>query len=140
PIVFVDRPGGNYWKGWLRPAIDMLLARKFINESDLALFKITDNNEEAIREITHFYDNYHSTRTVRDELVIRLQRAPGEAQLQDLNARFSDIVANGGFRVSAPLPLEYDEPGLSHLPRLVFKFNRRDHARLRMLIDFLNDL
>ncbi len=140
PIVFVDRPGGSYWKGWLEPAVNLLLKRKFINESDLALFKITNSNEEAIHEITHFYDNYHSIRTVREELVIRIQREPDEAQLKMLNARFSDIVANGGFRVSAPLPLEYDEPALSHLPRLVFKFNRRDHARLRMLIDCLNDL
>ncbi len=140
PIVFVDRPGGDYWKGWLQPAIDMLLRRKFINESDLSLFKITDSNEEAIREITHFYNNYHSVRTVRDELVIRLQREPGEAQLKEMNIRFADIVVNGGFRVSAPLPLEYDEPALAHLPRLVLKFNRRDHARLRVLIDFLNDL
>ena len=140
PIVFVDRPGGDYWKGWLEPTIEMLVKRGFVNESDLALFKITDSTEEAIREITHFYENYHSVRTVRDDLVVRLQRPPGEAELAEMNTRFADIVSAGEFRVSAPLPLEYDEPALAHLPRLVFKFNRRDHARLRMLIDFLNDL
>ena len=32
-----------------------------------------------------------------------------------------------------------DEPALAHLYRLVFAFNKRDHARLRMLIDYLND-
>jgi hypothetical protein len=36
--------------------------------------------------------------------------------------------------------LEKDEPALADLSRLVFTFNRRDHGRLRMLIDFLNDL
>jgi hypothetical protein len=38
------------------------------------------------------------------------------------------------------LPVEQDETALAHLPRLVFSFNRRDHGRLRMLINFLNDL
>ena len=38
------------------------------------------------------------------------------------------------------LPVERDEPALAHLPRLVFTFNRRDHGKLRMLIDYLNDL
>jgi hypothetical protein len=42
--------------------------------------------------------------------------------------------------VSGPLPVEADEPALDHLYRLVFRFNKRDHGRLRALIDFLNDL
>ena len=33
-----------------------------------------------------------------------------------------------------------DEPDLLELPRLVFPFNRRDHGRLRVLINYLNDL
>jgi hypothetical protein len=36
--------------------------------------------------------------------------------------------------------VERDEPALAGLHRLVFAFNRRDHGRLRMLIDHLNDL
>ena len=46
----------------------------------------------------------------------------------------------GDFRLSAPLPVERDEPLLAGMPRLVFAFNKRDHGRLRMLIDYLNDL
>jgi hypothetical protein len=34
--------------------------------------------------------------------------------------------------------MERDEPALANLPRLVFRFNRRDHGRLRILIDLLN--
>ena len=60
--------------------------------------------------------------------------------MADLASRFSDIKPRGEFRVSAPLPLERDEPALAELPRLVFVFNRRDHGRLRMLIDYLNNL
>jgi len=36
--------------------------------------------------------------------------------------------------------VERDETALLNLHRLVFTFNRRDHGRLRMLIDHLNDL
>ena len=42
--------------------------------------------------------------------------------------------------MSGPLPVERDEPALADLHRLVFAFNRRDHGRLRMLINHLNDL
>ena len=38
------------------------------------------------------------------------------------------------------LPAERDEPSLAHLCRLIFHFNKRDHGRLRELIDYLNDL
>jgi hypothetical protein len=41
-------------------------------------------------------------------------------------------------KVSAALPVERDERALKDLPRLVFRFNRREHGRLRQLIDELN--
>jgi uncharacterized protein (TIGR00730 family) len=140
PIVFVDRPGGTYWKGWMDYAEEHLLGRGFIGPADLRLFKVTDNVDDAIREITHFYSNYHSVRTVKDELVMRLTRRPTDAQLADLTKQFADISTDGQFRVSGPLPQESDEPALNDLHRLVFRFNRRDHGRLRILIDHLNVL
>jgi uncharacterized protein (TIGR00730 family) len=139
PIVFVDRPGGTYWSGWMNYAKEHLLGRGFIDDTDLRLFKVTDRVDEAVREITRFYSNYHSVRTVRDELVIRLQRRPGEADLEQIQRQFGDI-SKGPYRLDGPLPTESDEPQLAHLARLIFPFNRRDHGRLRILIDFLNDL
>ncbi|MDB5171485.1 MAG: cytochrome ubiquinol oxidase subunit, partial [Phycisphaerales bacterium] len=91
-------------------------------------------------EIQHFYSNYHSLRYVRDDLVIRLHRRPTEYQLALIEREFSDIKTRGEFRLSGPLSVETDEPSLDGLTRLIFVFNRRDHGRLRMLIDFLNDL
>ena len=140
PIVMVEHPGGTYWSGWLAWVKAHLLNRGLIGETDMRLFKIASSVDEAVHEITHFYSNYHSVRSVRDELVIRLQRTPAEKQLAKLNAEFSDLCASGGFRVSGALPLEYDEPALENLPRLVFKFNKRETGRLRILIDALNDL
>ncbi len=140
PVVMIDHPGGDYWHNWLDYIRKNLLDRKLISPSDLALFKITNDNAAAIREITHFYSNYHSIRTVRSNLVIRLQRMPSPAQLTDINARFADLTDDQPFRASGPLPVESDEPALAHLARLVFPFNHRDHGRLRALIDHLNDL
>ncbi|CAN5473656.1 TIGR00730 family Rossman fold protein [soil metagenome] len=140
PIVFVDAPGGDFWKGWQDYVTNHLLARKLIGEHDLALYKITDSVEEAVHEVTHFFSNYHSVRYSRDEIVLRLVRKPTEAQLEDIRVKFSDIKVKGDFRLSEPLAVERDEPALASLHRLVFQFNRRDHGRLRMLINYLNDL
>ncbi len=76
PIVFIDQPGGNYWQMWQDYVEKQLLHRGLIGSADLALYKITDNVEEAIHEVVHFYSNYHSLRYSKDELIIRLHRAP----------------------------------------------------------------
>jgi uncharacterized protein (TIGR00730 family) len=139
PIVFIDSEGSGYWKSWQEYVEKQLLARGLIGASDLRLYKITANVEDAVAEIRRFYDNYHSIRFTRDELVMRLRRAPNPAQLAEITRLFGDL-AGRGFRVSGALPVERDEPALADLPRLVFDFNRRDMGRLRILIDHLNDL
>ncbi len=140
PVVFVDHPGGDYWKAWLDYTQNELLRRGLISDEDMHLFKVTDNLDEAVHELTHFYDNYHSVRVVRDELAIRLKRRPTDVQLDGINRQFADLCVSGGFRLSGPLPVEEDEPALAGLARLVFRFNRRDQGRLRLLINHLNDL
>jgi hypothetical protein len=138
PIVFIDSPGGNFWGAWQNYVMEHLLKSRLIGEEDLNLYKITDNVDVAVEEVRRFFNNYHSVRYTRDELVIRLHRAPNEKQLDEIRARFSDIKVSGDFRVSSALPIERDEEALKDLPRLVFTFNRREHGKLRMLIDFLN--
>jgi hypothetical protein len=140
PIVCVESPGSDYWRRWQDYIKSQLLDRGLIGPNDLRLYKITSNIDEAVHEVVHFYSNYHSIRYVRDELVMRLRRAPTAAQLAEIEANFSDIKVKGQFRVSSALPMESDEPSLEELPRLIFTFNRRDHGRFRILIDHLNDL
>ena len=136
PIVFVDEPGGSYWKDWAEYLESHLNMRSLINEADLGLFKITDSSEEAVQEILNFYSNYHSSRYVGDLLVLRVRQAPDAQQLEELNEKFADILSSGQFHLSSSLPLEMGE--VSHYPRVTLHFNRRDMGRLRMLIDRLN--
>jgi uncharacterized protein (TIGR00730 family) len=139
PIVFVDSAGSGYWRCWQEYVENQLLARGLIGPDDLRLYKMTSDVEEAAREIQHFYSNYHSIRYNRDQLVLRLHRAPSSGQLEEIQREFRELAA-GGFKVTGALPVERDEPALAGLARLVFEFNRRDHGRLRMLIDHLNNL
>lgn len=140
PIVFVDSPGGEFWKAWQDYVKGHLLKSGLIGQHDLHLYKITDSVDEAVKEVTNFYSNYHSLRYTRDDLVIRLRRAPSAEQLERINSEFKEIAGGKGFRISAALPVEKDEAALKDLPRLIFPFNRRDHGRLRQLIDRLNEI
>lgn len=139
PLVFVDRPRGNYWKTWWRFVEDQLLDEALISKEDLSLFKVTDDVEEACAEITQFYSNYHSCRYVKDALVVRVKHPVTEGLLRTLNERFANICLSGGqFRASSPMPEEENEPELKDLHRIVFPFNRTNFGRLRSLIDVVN--
>jgi uncharacterized protein (TIGR00730 family) len=140
PIIFIDQPGGGYWQMWQDYVEKQLLDRGLIGPADLALYKITDNVDDAVAEVRHFYSNYHSLRYSKADIVIRLQRMPTPDQVVAITEKFSDIKVKGDFRASGALSVEKDEPSLAHLGRLCFHFNKREHGRLRMLIDFLNDL
>jgi len=140
PVVLIDRKGGDYWSMWQDYVEKQLLNRGLIGKEDLHLYKITDSVDEAVKEVRHFYSNYHSIRYSNDELVIRVRRGPNEKQLAEINEKFSDIKPKGAFRVSGALPVEKDEPALEKMARLIFTFNRRDHGRLRVLINYLNDM
>lgn len=139
PVVFLDVPGGTYWKTWRRYVEEHILRRGMISRDDMALFKVTDRVEEAVREITDFYRVYHSSRYVRETLVLRLQRPVPGPWLERLAAEFGDLLDSGKFAQRAAYPIEQDEPAIWHLPRLAFHFNRSSLGRLRMLIDRLNE-
>ena len=141
PVVMVDHPGGGYWKAWDQYVRSHLLASGLISPEDLALYKLTDSHEEAQRECVQFYSNFHSVRYSRDLILLRLQRRPSDRQLEEIAEKFGDITTDPNrWRVTGPLKVERDERKLRHLHRLVFPFNRRDHGRLRQLIDHLNRL
>jgi uncharacterized protein (TIGR00730 family) len=43
PVVFVDAPGGSYWREWEAWVHAHLARRKLVSEHDLALFRVTDD-------------------------------------------------------------------------------------------------
>jgi uncharacterized protein (TIGR00730 family) len=138
PVVFMDSAGGDFWAEFQDFVVNRLLSRGMISPEDLSLYKMTDNLEEGIREITQFYRVYHSMRFVRTRLVLRLTQMLTDDLLERINHEFADILVDGKFELIAALKEEQDEPALIALPRLAFHFNRRSHGRLRQLVDFIN--
>ncbi len=137
PVVLLDELGGDYWLRFHEFIVDNLLSRNMISPEDLRLYKVTDRVDEAVYEVLNFYTVYHSMRYVRDTLVFRLNRRPSEKLLDEINETFTDILVGGRFVVRDALP-EENAPELANLPRLAFRFNRRNLGRLRELIDCLN--
>lgn len=138
PIVLVDEPGGSYWRVWQEFVERHLQFHGWIGPEDHALFRVTDNVVEAADEILGFYRVFHSMRYVGRDLVIRMKEPMSPEKLERIREEYGGILRSGTFRLSEALPDEANEPELSGLPRLVFRFNRRDFARLRKLIDFVN--
>ncbi len=136
PVVFVDAPGGSYWREWIAYLSSHLRGRGMIGEEDLSLFRVTDDLDTAVEEIAGFYRNYHSSRYVDDLLVLRVRRGPDPEQLDALNSEFSDILAGGKIEVRPVLPREAGE--VDHYPRVTLRFNHIRIGRLRQLIDRLN--
>lgn len=140
PIVCLQAPGCDYWDDWSAFVTKQLLKRKLINEEDLNLFTIVDSAEAAVDDILRFYRRYHSIRFVGRQLAMRLKNTLSDEQLDRIQERFRDLLAEGRFELRGPLEEELDEPALRDLPRLVFNFNRRSAGRLRQLINHLNRL
>jgi uncharacterized protein (TIGR00730 family) len=138
PIVFIDEPGGDYWMIWDTFIQKCLLGRGYISESDLALYKVTDDLGEAVAEVTEFYRVFHSMRFVGDRLVLRLQRPLRPELVEACNIEFRDLLVDGSFVQSAALEAEASDEHLKDLPRLSFHFNRRAFGRLRQLINAIN--
>jgi uncharacterized protein (TIGR00730 family) len=136
PVVFLEAPGSTYWHDWYDFLQRHMLQQGFISASDLHLFKVTRDLDEAVAEITTFYRNYHSSRYVKGQLLIRLQRPPSADILARLNSDFRDILSRGEIVAMAPPGDDSDE--VPHLPRLLLWFNRSHFGRLRQMIDVLN--
>ena len=139
PIVMVDEPGGDYWLRWREYIVDELLGRQLISPADMSLFKVTDSVDEAVAEVFNFYRVYHSMRYVHGDLLLRLQHKLSDALLERLRTEFADIVVAGTFEQTEALPEEANDTHIATLPRLRFRFDRRNLGRLRQMIDAIND-
>jgi hypothetical protein len=136
PIVFLDVPGSTYWRDWYAFVQEHMLGNGLISPTDLHLFKVTTDVDEAVHEITTFYRTYHSMRYVDGQLIIRLRQPLSAGALARLNQEFGDIVTQG--EIMAHAPIDNDGHAACDLPCLRLWFNRVNFGRLRQMIDMLN--
>jgi hypothetical protein len=140
PVVLLEAQGYRYWHGWERFVIDQVASRGLISPGDEHFYKIADTVEDAAAEVLNFYRNYHSLRWVGDTLVLRLERRPTDDEAARLSADFADAMT-GPLRVlDGPLPAERRSDDFPDLPRVALRFDRLSYARLRQLIDAVNQL
>lgn len=136
PLILCDRNG--YWEPFLDHLRTSLLEEGTISETDLQLLDYVTSPEEAIEIVDQFFSNYHSSRFLEEEFVIRFRDYPGAGALEELEDEFSHLCPESGFRVEEGiLPgEENDAPG--ELYRLVFYYSNHDYGELRELIRVLN--
>ena len=138
PVVLLDAPGGNYWRDWDAFVRRNLLDEGMISAEDLKLSRTTDDVDEAVADVTGFYQVFHSMEYLSDKLIFRLQQAPNGKQLAAIQLDFGDILVDGRFELLETPPASDSSPEIPSLARLAFRFNRRNHGRLRQLIDWIN--
>lgn len=140
PLVLLDVQGLGYWEGWQRFVDEQLKTGGLVSPNDSNLYLITDDVDEAVAEVRGFWRNYHSIRWVGGKLVIRLQAAPTEKEIAQLNEQFEDLCAEGPIEATPPLPAEVSDRDELDRPRLALRFDVRKGGRFRGLIEALNQL
>ncbi|WP_369987749.1 LOG family protein [Pseudomonas xanthosomatis] len=138
PVVLLDSPGGSFWQEALAFISRQLEENRYILPSDLKLVRMAHSADEAVEEIRQFYSNYHSSRWLKNQFVVRMHHRLSEAALHDIEEGFADLRLSGRYHQQADSGAEHEEGNYSHLTRLTFAFNGRDQGRLRELVDFIN--
>lgn len=140
PIVLLDEPGGTFWAGLRRFVDEQLIPSGVVSPDDFDRVLVTDSVDAAVTEITGFYRNYDSLRWVRGRLVLRLQVAPTAAEIEELNARFGDLLVDGRIEVTEPLRAEREDGDRLDLPRIALRMNQFKVGELHRLIRALGAL
>ena len=140
PIVYVDgqedkEEHGSYWDGWIHYTKTQLQTRGWISEEDNHLYYHAKSPQDAADHVMKFYSVYHSSRYVRNELVIRVKKVLTDEQIKILNDEFSILAKSGDIHMSDPLPQEKDH---LDLPRVVFTHTKYKFGLVRALLDRIN--
>ncbi|MFB6346812.1 MAG: TIGR00730 family Rossman fold protein [bacterium] len=137
PIVLCDSDG--FWEEVLSYFEETLIEYGTISESDRHLYDYVNTPEAALDVIDRFYSNYHSSRFVGDEFLIRFRTLNSRSDLHELENEFIDLCPESGFRVEEG-PIDGEEDSAPEdLYRLVFYFTNQDYGELRRLVSRLND-
>ena len=136
PIVMLEGAGGDYWRSWEVWVKEQLLNRGWISPEDPNIYYIAKDPVDALSHIVKFYRNYHSSRYVRDDLVIRLRRPLAPKDVATLGEEFKVLIKTGGLTQGGPLEGEHDS---LELPRLIFHHTRHKFGLILKLINRIND-
>lgn len=88
--------------------------------------------------IERFYRRYHSYYFEDDSITIRVLEKLTQKHIDWILHDYKDIIPKGDI-VQLDADANDPEPALACLPRLRFTFKRGDYARLKDLIDIIND-
>ncbi len=136
PIVLLEHAGGDYWKHWDNYARRSLLGHDMISAEDLNLYYITQDAADAVAHIERFYKNYHSSRYVKDDLVIRIRKPLQQGDVDRLNEEFGALIKTGKITQRGAYDNEKEH---RELPRLVFTHTKHGFGLVRRLIDRINE-
>jgi uncharacterized protein (TIGR00730 family) len=135
PIVMLEGEGGTYWKQWQAFTDGALKSRGLISPEDANLYYFARDPADAAAHVSQFYRVYHSSRYVKDDLVIRLKAPIAQKDVERLGREFAALVKSGTMELRGPLDAEDDN---LNLPRLVFTHTRNKFGLVRKLIDEIN--
>jgi uncharacterized protein (TIGR00730 family) len=136
PLVLIEGFDSDYWDHWEHYVVHELLGGGFISPDDTNLYYRAASPADAAAHVQRFYANYHSSRYVRDDYVIRIKHRLSTAQLAALNDEFSHLVAAGSIRQCGAYDVEGEYLDLA---RIAFTHTRRRYGTVRRLIDRIND-
>lgn len=137
PIVLIEGSDSSYWAHWDHYIREELLAPGFISPEDTSLYYRARSPQDAAEHVCRFYSNYHSSRYVDDDYIIRVKKRLRDDQIEILNQEFRKLVKTGSITQRGPYPVENE---LLDLPRIAFTHTRRSFGLVRRLIDRINDL
>jgi len=136
PLVLIQGTG-TYWNDWLHYLKENLLEQGWVSPEDLHFFYLAPTYQDALNHIFKFYSRYHSSRYVKDLLIIRMLSPLTDEQIESLNEKFGKMLVKSG-KIFATSALKEESDHLE-LPRLAFEHNHMHFGSLRMMIDEINN-
>lgn len=139
PIVLLEVPGQPFWTPLMEAMEPLLLEHGLISPNDTTLYRITNQVDVAVEEITHFYENYHSIRFVNDRMYVRMKRPIPPDDFSAFAARFAYLSVDGVLQQTGATPEEIADDDEVSLPRIALSYGFNGYADLRVLIDAINE-
>jgi len=136
----LEKQKSKLWEEvWVRPEADIAsYDNLYIWQTVFQFRDVSDSPQN--RTTTAMMKGDQDYYTISDESRAKFEEIVSSAVVEELNEQFSDIVRTGQIVKIGPTPAELASDDHVDLPRLRFRFDRRQFGRLRCLIDHLNGM